>query len=98
MKNLHTIRLSPEKQEVSQPKIQPGTTGNAHDDKYIYILTNPSGAEVYIDGMLRGTAPLVIESLTGEHTLKIRKQGYKEYSAEVELSAGKKIAIMLERE
>lgn len=41
---------------------------------------------------------LFISSLSSAHTLKIRMQGYREYSTAVGLEAGKRIAITLEME
>jgi hypothetical protein len=41
------------------------------------IVSEPTGAEVLIDGVLRGTAPLNLNGLTlGEHTVEIRLDGH----------------------
>ena len=44
----------------------------------IKVLANPSGAEVLVDGVSRGQAPLVLKDLPrGRHTVAVRKDGYQ---------------------
>ncbi|MGK0297117.1 MAG: sulfatase activating formylglycine-generating enzyme [Gammaproteobacteria bacterium] len=45
----------------------------------VSIFSNPSDAQVYIDGKLNGAAIQTIELTTTPHTIEIRKQGYIEY-------------------
>ncbi|GAB6102214.1 hypothetical protein JCM16138_14370 [Thermococcus atlanticus] len=47
---------------------------------YLSITSNPSGAEVYIDGSYIGTTPINDYKLsTGQHEVKLAKEGYHEY-------------------
>ena len=47
---------------------------------YLVIKCNVKGAQVFIDGKLRGQTPLKkIRLRIGEHTLKISKQGYTDF-------------------
>jgi hypothetical protein len=63
-------------------------------DKYILtgiqVESEPSGAEVFIDGKFRGATPLKILNIpTGKHELKIDKaEGYMDYVTEIELLPG----------
>lgn len=53
------------------------------------VTTEPPGAEVYVDGVLRGASPASVPGLaTGTHTLTIAKQGYKKLAATVEIEGG----------
>ncbi|AXI24711.1 serine/threonine protein kinase [Methanofervidicoccus sp. A16] len=54
----------------------------------LYIRSDPSGAKVYIDGYYKGTTPLTVEVSPGTHTIKIKKDGYKDYSDTVYVSSG----------
>jgi len=62
--------------------------------KYIFISvqveSDPSGAEVFIDGKFRGTTPLNLLNIpTGKHELRIDKvEGYLDYVAVIELLPG----------
>ena len=75
-------------------------------DKYILtgmqIESEPSGAEVFVDGKFRGNTPLQISNIpTGKHELKVDKvQGYKDYATDIELLAGqtwKKVVVLEKR-
>lgn len=95
----HTTGLSLKKEKPQEKNPQKSQVSTyTPEDKYVYFLTNPQGAEVYIDEVLRGSTPLVLESSPESHPLTIRKQGYREYNAAIELKAGRKIAVTLERE
>lgn len=41
------------------------------------VTSNPVGADVYIDGTLSGVTPLTTEVEQGQHSLMIKKAGYK---------------------
>ena len=43
----------------------------------VTVLSNPSGAFLYIDDLLVGKTPMALQSLnTGRHTVRIQKKGY----------------------
>ncbi|UXM84176.1 protein kinase domain-containing protein [Methanococcus aeolicus] len=55
----------------------------------LYVESNPSGAEVYINGYNMGTTPLEIPNiLPNSYVLKITKDEYKEYLKEIYISPG----------
>ena len=52
------------------------------------IVTEPTGATVYVDGKLRGPTPLVVDGLpAGDHRVKLIKDGYLENSRVLSLEA-----------
>ena len=54
----------------------------------IEIASNPSGANVYLDGVYKGTAPLNINNvLIGSHTIKLTKSGYNDVSSTVTVNS-----------
>ena len=57
------------------------------------ITSNPSGAEVYIDDKRVGTTPLKLKLAPGTYTIKIVKEGYREYIATIKVSAGETKSI-----
>lgn len=64
----------------------------------LYISSEPGEAEVYIDGIYKGSTPIynkfVIDYLTvrdipiGSHTIKITKTGYYDWNKTIQVSAG----------
>jgi hypothetical protein len=58
------------------------------------ITSNPMGAEVYLDGELKGTAPLTLTNIpAGKHTLLVTKIGYVESNSTVTVTADKETRV-----
>lgn len=55
----------------------------------ISVNSEPSGANVYLDGALKGTTPITISEISaGAHEIKIIKKDYKEWSKSISVSGG----------
>ncbi|MCS7201441.1 MAG: PEGA domain-containing protein [Dictyoglomus sp.] len=53
------------------------------------IYSNPSGAEVYLNGVHRGITPLTISNLSpGTYQIQLRKSGYKDLLSSVVVTSG----------
>ncbi len=56
----------------------------------ITVTSQPDEADVYVDGVRVGQTPLVnYKVVTGNHTIKIRKQGFSDFSDNVVIRKGK---------
>ena len=54
------------------------------------VGSTPQGAQVLVDGTVRGMTPAVIPGLSpGQHTILLQLDGYKEFSTTVSISDGK---------
>lgn len=61
---------------------------------FLEVETIPSDADVYVDGILKGKSPGPFYSIpVGIHNIVIKKEGYTDYSADVNVEAGKKAFI-----
>ena len=47
------------------------------------VKSTPGMADVYIDGKLVGRTPLMHDLLVGNHTIELRKQGFKDYKQSI---------------
>ena len=54
------------------------------------IHSTPSGADVILDGKPSGTTPLTVALAAGDHSIQLKKDGYKPQTAEVSLEGGSK--------
>ncbi len=54
----------------------------------IYVDTHPRGADIYVDGLLRGGSPHQVRLLEGDHHVKVEKTGYTTASAVVPVYDG----------
>ena len=52
------------------------------------VESDPSGADVYLDGSFQGTTPLRFTSQPGRRTIRIERSGYETYQTTVRLSPG----------
>jgi len=77
------------------------STTTAEKDIPVSISSNPAGAKVYIDGKEIGTTPIANYSMkAGTYTLKLIKDGYKEFSQNLTLNSSdtsKTVNIPLEK-
>ncbi len=63
---------------------------------HVEITTNPSGAEVFVDGDSEGNAPLSLELAAGEHTVHIAHDGRRSAARRVVAEFGEAIELSLD--
>jgi hypothetical protein len=62
----------------------PETTGS------LSVTTTPAGADIAIDGEVKGITPAMISGLSpGTHTLTITKAGYRDFSTTISIETGR---------
>lgn len=78
--------------EAVAPSEKPALVPAAQNEKQvgtkISIASNPSAADVEIDGSFMGNTPSTIELAAGEHTVSISKTGFKTWERKVKVSGG----------
>ena len=58
------------------------------------VMSEPMEAEVYLDGTLKGNAPITIKDITtGEHELKLHKQGYAPHTETIQIAIGEPLVL-----
>ncbi|MDD4137986.1 MAG: PEGA domain-containing protein, partial [Methanoregula sp.] len=65
-------------QQSPQPARSTGT---------VFVTSNPTGAQVYVDGNYQGKAPLTVTLYPGSHSFRLSLSGYSDYSANVYVNA-----------
>lgn len=61
------------------------------------LRSDPSGAEVFVDGVRRGKTPLVVSDLpAGQHFLRLEKDGYWTRESTVTIAKDRRIRVGLE--
>jgi hypothetical protein len=92
-----TTRLRPGNTETFNVRLQPdvpasgGTTGGGRGT--LTVTSTPEGAAVIVNGQLRGYAPVTLSLSAGEHDVRVRKPGLKEYASKVTVKAGETTAV-----
>ncbi|GLI46808.1 hypothetical protein MBOURGENBZM_16000 [Methanoculleus bourgensis] len=60
----------------------------------VMISSDPWGADIYLDGELKGTAPLTLTNVpTGKHNLLVTMDGYKESNSTITITADKGLTV-----
>ena len=76
--------------------IQSGDIFEESRGRGLSIRSNPQDARVFIDGIERGTTPLMLENISpGEYSVRLVKDGYKERRFSVMLIAGTYLELTL---
>jgi PKD repeat protein len=53
------------------------------------VSTEPAGARIYVDDVLRGTSPATVSDLSaGSHTLRFEREGYTKMTVPVQITGG----------
>ena len=61
----------------------------------LVVLTEPSGAAVYLNGRSVGTSPYEGKGLSsGKYTVRVTKEGYEPWEKDVAVEAGKKAEVL----
>jgi hypothetical protein len=78
---------------------QPGSPSNtaSQSDAGIEVSSAPTGADVELDGNFVGNTPSTIGVSQGDHTITLKKNGYKLWEKKIKVTSGKvKISAELE--
>jgi hypothetical protein len=95
--NFDSARLQPPAQVVTVAN--PSTSEPVHGTTSLDISSNPSGAEITLDGNFVGDTPSTIEVKAGDHAISVKKNGYQVWEKKLKTSSGNvKIAAELEAE
>ncbi len=67
---------------------------NTQNTGVIKLISNPSGASVFLDDSFKGVSSITLENITpGKHMLKVTKTGYQDWQQEVTVSPNKTIDV-----
>jgi len=78
------------KAAASQP---PASTPAEAAKGSVNISSNPSGAEVSVDGEFVGNSPAALKLAPGKHTLSVKMAGYKDWSREITVLSGSEVQL-----
>jgi formylglycine-generating enzyme required for sulfatase activity len=59
----------------------------------VSITSEPSGAQVLVDGEPRGVTPLSTEILAGNHPVELRMEGFKPWSTDIQVKANEPLTL-----
>ena len=59
----------------------------------VNVSSNPTGADVAVDGDFVGNSPAALKLSPGKHTITLKMTGYKDWSREITVQAGSQVQL-----
>jgi len=95
------MKLEIAKFEPNPPAQQMAATaepsGNLTSAK-IQLESDPSGADIELDGTFVGNTPSDVQVAEGDHTVTVKKAGFKDWERKMKISAGSRVHLNAELE
>ena len=80
--------------EAKAAASQPAASTPAEAPKgSVNISSNPTGADVSVDGEFVGNSPAALKLAPGKHTLSVKMAGYKDWSREITVYSGSEVQL-----
>jgi len=79
----------PVKTADSKTSGAPSDAGNGT----VNVSSNPSGADVSLDGEFVGNCPSTLKMSPGKHTVTVKMSGYKDWSKEITVQSGSEVQL-----
>jgi len=54
----------------------------------VEIISEPSGADIYIDDAFVGNTPSKVSIAVGDHTVRVGRNGFKDWSRKLHIDSG----------
>ena len=70
-----------------ESKPEPPNAPEKSNKVSVQVSSEPSGAEIYLDGSFVGSTPSKLNITSGEHTIKIIRAGFKDWERKVAIEA-----------
>jgi len=88
---VRTVIIRPHRYEfISETLLTPANTGS------LYVDSNPRGASIYLDDNYEGETPRRIDFIpVGSHTVRLSKEGYRDYVQQVWIQANQTTTISI---
>lgn len=65
----------------------------APDTGTIKVISNPDGADLYVDDQFKGNCPVILKLQPGTHRVSVKRIGYQEWSRQIVLGAGSRFRL-----
>ena len=80
-----------------QDEVGSTSGGNAGSAK-LQLESDPSGADIAVDGSFVGNTPSDVQITEGEHTVSVKKAGFKDWERKLKVSGGSSVHLNAELE
>ena len=98
------LKLDIAKFQPVAPASQQAVSASSHDQRTdsaaakLQIDSTPPGADIEVDGSFVGNTPSEVQVAEGDHTVTVKKAGFKEWERKLKSSAGSSVHLSAELE
>ena len=87
-------------QPATSSQVASGVTTSAANtmSAKLQMESNPSGADIEVDGAFVGNTPSDVQVAEGDHTITVRKTGFKDWKRKMKVSGGSSVHLNAELE
>jgi PEGA domain-containing protein len=84
-----------EEKAASGKSEEPKTSGAPSETAKgtVNVSSNPTGADVLVDGEFVGNSPSALKLPQGKHTVAVKMSGYKDWSKEITVQSGSEVQL-----
>ncbi len=86
--------LSPHSAPAAAANVAPAAVSGAR----LSVASSPSGADIEVDGSFVGNTPSDVQVPEGEHTISVKKAGFKDWERKMKVSGGSSVHVDAELE
>ncbi|HEV2468162.1 MAG TPA: PEGA domain-containing protein [Candidatus Sulfotelmatobacter sp.] len=94
---LDLAKFQPRSQEQQAANTAPPAAATSASAK-LQMESDPPGADIELDGSFVGNTPSDVQVAEGDHTVKVKKAGYKDWERTLKISAGSSVHLNAELE
>lgn len=94
---LDLAKFQPPSQEQQAANSAPSAAPASASAK-IQLESDPPGADIELDGSFVGNTPSDVQVAEGDHTIKVKKAGFKDWERSLKVSAGSSVHLNAELE
>jgi len=81
-----------------QPSAPDSTLASSNVSAKLQLESEPSGADIEVDGSFVGNTPSDVQTTEGEHTVSVKKSGFKDWERKLKVTAGSSVHLNAELE
>jgi hypothetical protein len=83
---------------AAQPTASSDAAAPAPASAKLQMESNPSGADIEIDGSFVGNTPSDVQVAEGDHTIAVKKTGFRDWERQMKVTAGSSVHLNAELE
>ncbi len=87
------IKTSP-----AQIQVSPVVVSEKQTNGKLSVISVPDGADIEVDGSFVGNTPSDVQVLEGDHSVSVKKTGFKNWERKLKVTAGSNVRLNAELE